>query len=460
MKVYAIYVLINFAVVAGVNIAFVYVTLNESGSILTLAQILLAFFKAIFNSVCSPFLIRWASSSILSDSDNTNNINANTENDPHQRRHRRKAMHSSAKFVSVQLFVSLFNNIAIPCLVVACISPNCFINVFQEAPTVSSTFYYTGDCTVGTSAAGCASFDLYQENTVYHPPFTYSYQCSSSIITYYAPTFVNLCIVTSLVTPLFQICTQLLHRRAVLGTRWFQLLDALLPLILKPIEVASSSVPTLTDAEGEGETAPHVSYFDANQLLISILTNLGILLTFGVVFPPLAATFAITILCVTAFARLKVGRFLSDAMAQNSAAHLQNIDSECKGVGSEQLLRKSINMMVLFCFFFYTLFLFDTLGDSVGYAYAYFVFILVPLMPVAFLLMSIVYARLSAVFNCVVVRRNKHNPTDPVGIEVDAAAADVEMAPYTPESQPNVLSVKESTGHQSVDEITYNVLQI
>jgi hypothetical protein len=91
---------VNLAVVIGVNVAFVVISLTQSHALLTVTQLLLSTFKLFWNSVCVPQLIEFAHS-YLGRSD------------------------MSTTFFVVQAFVGLFNNIAIPCLVVAVLSPSC-----------------------------------------------------------------------------------------------------------------------------------------------------------------------------------------------------------------------------------------------------------------------------------------------------------------------------------------------
>jgi hypothetical protein len=52
-------------------------------------------------------------------------------------------------------------------------------------------------------------------------------------------------------------------------------------------------------------------------------------------------------------------------------------------VGGTGLLRRSVGMVVSFSCLFYTLFLFDTLGDAEGLSGAYWVLIVVPLLVIA-----------------------------------------------------------------------------
>ena len=118
------------------------------------------------------------------------------------------------------------------------------------------------------------------------------------------------------------------------------------------------------------------------QVLITILTYLGLLLTFGAMFPPLAVAFLVTIFAWALFARLKVGRFISHALAEQQPLYVRIIEMECQGVGSVTVLQNAMWMLITVSCWFYTLFLFDTLGDCVGFNYAYWVLIVMPLMPV------------------------------------------------------------------------------
>eukprot|EP01032_Pedospumella_encystans_P038918 gene38918-44116_t len=55
--VYALYLLLTFVIVLGVNVAYVVIALNKNGNALTAAQFTLALFKVGFNSLCSPLLL-------------------------------------------------------------------------------------------------------------------------------------------------------------------------------------------------------------------------------------------------------------------------------------------------------------------------------------------------------------------------------------------------------------------
>jgi hypothetical protein len=121
--------------------------------------------------------------------------------------------------------------------------------------------------------------------------------------------------------------------------------------------------------------------FDANKFLTALITYLGILLTFGVVFPSLAVAMLVTMLSVAWQGRLEVGRFLCMAKEIDAAMFADVIEQECQGAVTTLQLRQSIFFVICFACCFYALFLFDTLGDAVGFQRAYWVLIVLPLLP-------------------------------------------------------------------------------
>jgi len=339
---------INLIVVLGANIAFVYIALYESSVLLIIAQVLMSIFKFMWNTVCAPFFIRWTAHYLASS-------------------HKEVQRESKTSFFSLQLFVALFNNIAIPCLVVGVVDPSCFYNAIVPAQSETSHYVFA-ECKV-YAVVGCLKVVPEIASASYDPPFAYSYQCSSSFITYYAPTFVYVCLVATLVAPVTQLAAQKIHAYINQDTLLFRALDFCLPPVLKPLQ--------------HGPLTRNVfkPYFDANLVLVTLLTYLGVMLTFGAVFPPLGIALAVTIFFVAYFAKLKIGRLITNVISEGLFGYLDIIQAECQGVGSVRKLKQSVWMLVSFSCGFYTLFLFDTLGNKVGFRRAAWVLIVVPLTP-------------------------------------------------------------------------------
>jgi hypothetical protein len=249
-----------------------------------------------------------------------------------------------------------------------------------------------------------------------------------------------------------------------LAAMWLQFLDLIIPRIMHPVEtivVLSKDVSALSHGElakdganrnpledaldnhvninsknkdqdrGSSSRLPGIHsmhkemYLNANRILLNLFTLLGILLTFGAVFPPLAAAVLCSMLLSACFMRLTVGRFLHGAHLLQTQVHAQaqvqapvlvqvgqGIDQgvgtgqgtnqelgqeqeygqgmlgqglvdavrrDCRGVGTPGVLQNSTVMLVGLSGCFYALFLFDTLGDAVGFARAYWVLLVLPL---------------------------------------------------------------------------------
>jgi Leucine-rich repeat (LRR) protein len=342
--------IISVTVVLGVNIAFVYVALYEDSQVLFVAQILLSLFKVLWNIVCAPFLIRWTSNYLSSAGNHKV---------------------SSSNFFQLQVFVSLFNNIVIPALVVAVIEPSCFYNVLVPAKAESSHYVYA--VCDKYAYQGCLKLTPQIATESYEPMFRYSYQCSSSFITYYAPAFVYVAFVASFVTPVVQFIALRVHAILPRGTYVFRVLDFCLPPVLKPVSLNSNETVRRNVFK---------PYFDSNLVLVTLLTYLGIMLTFGAVFPTLGVTLAGSIVSVVYFSKLKIGRLITQVIDTKQFVILDIIEKECAAVGTLAQLRDSLCMVVGFSCAFYMLFLFDTLGDSNGFDAAFWVIFVVPLFPV------------------------------------------------------------------------------
>lgn len=353
------YFLLSGTVVLGVNVAFVYVALYQNTVVLLIAQVLLSFFKVIWNVLCAPYLIQWTSNYLSS------------EATAH-----RKA--SRTGFFSLQLFVSLFNNIGIPCLVVAVIDPNCLYSILVPANTETSSFLYPECGNYGV--LGCVALVPAISSSTYSPPFKYSYQCSASFVTYYSPTFVYVCFVATFISPLVQVAAHKVHAWLPRYTLLFRMLDYFLPPALKPVEMDKPIIREVFNP-----------IFDANLVLISLLTYLGIMLTFGAVFPPLGVALAVNIIAVAYFEKAKIGRFIGLIIDSGRLGYLDVIEQECQGMGSIFKLRQAMWMLITFSFAFYSVFLFDTLGNTIGIGRAIWVLLVVPFAPLV--LATVQYAR-------------------------------------------------------------------
>lgn len=186
-------------------------------------------------------------------------------------------------------------------------------------------------------------------------------------LTYFAASFVYMALIVTFAIPAMNVLLRWFYMRRNSISRMAAQIEWLCPAVLK-------------DAPGGiVEYNLYYPYFDARHRLVELMTYFGVLLTFGLVFPPLAVAMLVAISAAVATVKLQVGHFLTAAVVANRPFYLQLVDSECKGVASQRMLQTCALQLLFFTCFFYAPFLFDTLGDAVGNRRAAWVVGVVPL---------------------------------------------------------------------------------
>ena len=329
------YVIINLIIVSGVNVCYIIAILyGKNTALVIISKILLSVFKLFWNFYIAPIMIRWMATYLSIQS-----------------------VETYSTLFYLQFMVTVFNNIIIPCLLIVVISPNCFYDVFQPQSDVTSTFHYT-DCAIVNLYDNCIEHKSFTSTTSYRPPFTYSYQCSADFITFYSPVFIFVCIISTFIIPLIQ----------VLWIKWK------LPNILQFGNLfyinSTSKFKVLIFID---EIYELITY----QLLLVTLT-----MTFGTIYPPLAVCFFITIFANTYNNKICLGRFLSYVVLNNkSYENLDILEDNLKVQPLLSAIRKCCWFSLFVSCSFYTLFLFDILGDSMGFDKAYWILIVMPCVP-------------------------------------------------------------------------------
>jgi Leucine-rich repeat (LRR) protein len=399
--IYFVYISSNFIIVSGVNVAYVYATLYHSNSIIVIAQILLSLFKLLWNTIISPGMVMYLVY-FVSDDDYNRLI-------------------TMRGMFQLQFVLSLCNNIVIPFLVVLVISPNCFYSAFGKVNTVDSSFHYNYCLFINPVNDICAAYTLKKATTSYDAPFVYNYQCSSSIIESYAAVFMYMCIVTTFIYPLMRVILYYLHQKwlsitAVLDSnsgasdntklhstsasadskdnsndystnrsttlttypQWVIMRRSVIDLFFY-LTIPKLQLP-LT-AAGDPKREPLDPFININHVFVMDMTFLAILLSFGTVFPPLAAAVCIAVITRNYIRELIIASFHNTAMKLHKSAFVTILESECASI-PPLVIFKSCGwwvMMVSCCF--YSLFLFDMLGDEMGALESYWVLIVMPLLP-------------------------------------------------------------------------------
>jgi Leucine-rich repeat (LRR) protein len=348
---YAAILVLNIAVVAGVNVGYLLAVESTSPAGQAMLQLALAVFMLLWCNFGLSYPLRWA-----------------------QQRLNGTTPATTDGLFGLQLFVQLSNLILVPCVVVVLLSPDCLRSALVPTSSVTTSFTYQS-CDVFDATTGCQSYAMQTATTSYNPPFSYSYQCSSSLLAYYAPVFVYLSLIVAFVHPLQSLAHCALYKRFGQSTQGRTIVSYCVPRILR-IDNDAFTV------QSEAPHDPTQLLGDANQFLLVILSYVGVLLTFGVVFPPLAVSMCVAVFSAVYLARIEVGRFLCAAVAANALGYVDAVNAACDGVGSAAQLRQAVGVILFVMGVFYTFFLFDTLGDVQGARAACWVMVVVPLVPV------------------------------------------------------------------------------
>jgi predicted nucleic acid-binding Zn-ribbon protein len=180
------------------------------------------------------------------------------------------------------IYVVFFNNLIIPLVAVAAVSGRCFYYAIFAPPTVTSTYYYY-ECLVFTpiriiQAAGCREYGLTSREVTYYPPFSYSYQCSSTILTKFASVYVYMGLFVGIILPVSRLICAAIYRychyyypTTFHGSLWDSLLLKCLSLPLIPIDLLLK-VATESAAAAAQEEEDHIM----NPSLVSRPTELEV----------------------------------------------------------------------------------------------------------------------------------------------------------------------------------------
>jgi len=346
-QVMLVYTLTSVAVVLGANVAFVYGILYGDSTYQIAYQIALSLFKLAWSNVLSPIMVRRLDLFFSASEDD-------------------KPRH----FFALQLLVSMFNNIAIPCLVVMAIDPNCFSSILVP-PSAKEVDFLLPTCVSTGVVYNCEEI-VYSDATLeFTPPFSYSFQCSASFVTSYAATFIYSSLACIILNPLLKRTLCLVHGRTAPGTFIHKAISMVLPRIFHPLEQTPPSARSLRLRPIAG----------AVGVLVNLLTQWGTLLTFGVVFPPIALAMAVSITVGVYDTRNELQNFLRRVTEEGKLGYLDLVNEECAGVGTAEHVLLAVKLIVCYCCAFYTLFLFDALGDTQGFRASWWVLIVFPVLP-------------------------------------------------------------------------------
>ncbi len=267
------------------------------------------------------------------------------------------------------VFIMLVNNITIPCLSVALVSPNCFSTLLHDAPPVVSS-YVVEQCVVYNHFVDKSHCSASVRNThyiTYVPQFVYSYQCSSAFTANYTSIYMYMFIILCFIRPFYITAIQYVHQTINTDSIAHRIIDRLLPMKFKPLDRDF----IVTDK---------LHLFSRESFVVKINNYIAILITFGALCPPLAAVICLAIFSFTYYEQLVVGKLMKEAKDGNLLIYQSILDNDLNGVATH--FSHTIWLIVPFASLFYAYYVFDTLGDAVNWNNAYWAVIVILCVPV------------------------------------------------------------------------------
>jgi hypothetical protein len=137
----------------------------------------------------------------------------------------------------------------------------------------------------------------------------------------------------------------------------------------------SSEKEKVTDksAESELSNAAVIKFmspiFNRHRFVVRLVGLLGLMLSFGIIFPPLAVVIAIAIMVTIWFEQLNIGRILTEAESKGFLWYYDKLAYDLEHT-ADSLLRALLPMTCMVCLLF-TALLFDTFGDRLGATVAF-----------------------------------------------------------------------------------------
>lgn len=315
--------LVNFGVVATINAVFVYITITYSSSATASASIGLAFFKLVWTKLILRYFSQNHTRSIF------------------------------GLYWRRTLLLTI-NNVAIPVIATAIIDTSCFYNAFVPASNIVVSFV-VNDCVSSTTCTNdectCTDVQSLTRTTEFAPQFSYSYQCVSSLVTTYVPVFAILLLLETFGVPLKTLivrewvkCYPLVQSKYGY-VRWL-VNNLLLDDITKPLN-EDEEVKTVLNIDG---------------IMMVIINYFTILLTWGVVFPPLTVMVCLAVVVRSYHIQVGIGSKVLHLTKESTLTILKR-EIAVLPVYSKQAGYPIVAVGCILCSFL----LFDTVGDVVGY---------------------------------------------------------------------------------------------
>jgi Leucine-rich repeat (LRR) protein len=376
--------IINMIVMVIVNVLYVFASLDPEryNKYIELFAVLLAIFKTGWKSYLLPLLL-----SILT----TNKAEIDATNKSKDNKY--------FKFNIVFLcIIGILNIIVIPLLTTSFLSHYCFYYSLIPQSEISSSYNYIKRQIVFESNGGVFFKPGKATRTSsYQPPFEYSYQCANTLMTTYDSVYIYmslLLIIISLLVPFIKTCVS-----KVKNKRIKKLMNKFVPSKLKPLESSFTNYNNykseLFKKKNEGNDGKEIKvnlfktcykisrkykinaiFLNQTQYIVDIVIFMTLSVTIGFMIPLVGI-----IICISLY--LYIHSVLSNISGKLTNATIEDkeiLEKECENIFENLSINLNSYIYPIMGIFF-SLFVFDIIGDVEGSDVAIFYFIFTLLIP-------------------------------------------------------------------------------
>lgn len=260
------------------------------------------------------------------------------------------------------VYTGILNNVIIPTLAIAIVSPNCFHDAFFANTPSETTQIYTCDVVLAPGRnTYCVGEASHEDTVTYNIPFIYRYQCSSAFAINFTAVYIFMFIGVGFIIPLMKLLMVYLYYSSKPESALKRFSAAIMPRVFKEL----SAVPVKTRGK----------IFHRDKLVVRYSTYLAVLLSFGIPFPPLAIIIIVATYFTSYFEQFTIGKLLYDAHQAGYQWYMTLIEKESEGMAS--IWYDVLWIVLPFPSFIYGFLIFDTMGNVFGMKVAVVPFIFV-----------------------------------------------------------------------------------
>jgi hypothetical protein len=350
--------IINLIVMIAVNGLYVIASLNpEKYKNVGFFSILLTVFKTVWESFVLPFLLAL----LITNEGDEKMIKSNSDN--------------YLKFnIIFQCSIGILNAIIFPLFITSFLSSNCFYFALIPQEDIISSYLYQ-QC-VRQIEGVCVEYTAYTRSSSYSPSFQYSYQCANTLMTIYDSVYITMSIILmlqSLLVPFIKVLYRTLNKYSKIEN----MISAFLPFQLKPLQRSlENSIDKEEKKEERMEKIKEILFIDQRQYIFNIVLFMSLSVSIGLILPLVGV-----IICISLY--LYIHSTLSNigGKLNNSTKEFKEIlENECENFVDN--LKYSLNRFIyIIMVAFFSLFVFDIVGDVSGSDVACWYVILTLLIP-------------------------------------------------------------------------------